>query len=100
MKKLLVLLFITLTLLIQGCGFFEETVCVKTDAQYRDGLTYLPNKTKPFTGKNLCKYRNGQIYSEGKYKDGKRYGNWTFWEENGKIKYKFYCSSNSDYFMC
>ena len=83
MKKLLVLLFITLTLLIQGCGFFEETVCVKTDAQQRDGLKYLPNKTKPFTGNNLCKYENGQIRSKGNMLNGLPAGKWTWWYESG-----------------
>ena len=81
-----------------GCS--NKTVCVYTDAQQRDGLKYLPNKTKPFTGNNLCKYENGQIWSKGKYKDGKRHGNWTFWDENGNITLKVYCSPNSTSIFC
>ena len=87
MKKLLVLLF---SLLISFnsyglFGLFEKTVCVDTDAQERDRVIYLPNETKPFTGKNQCKYENGQIESEGNVKDGKEDGKWTRWYENGQI---------------
>ena len=64
----------------------NKTVCVKTDAQDRNGIIYLPNETKPFTGNNLCEYGNGQFKSQGKVKDGKRDGKWTGWHENGQIK--------------
>jgi antitoxin component YwqK of YwqJK toxin-antitoxin module len=65
---------------------FDKTVCVKTDAQIRNGIIYLPNKTKPFTGNNLCEYGNGQFKSKGKFKDGRQDGKWTVWYANGKIK--------------
>ena len=32
-------------------SIFDKTVCVETDSQLRDGVIYLPNKTKPFSGK-------------------------------------------------
>jgi len=73
MKKLLILL---LSLLISFksyssfFGVFDKTICVKTDAQVRNDLYYLPNETKPYTGKNLCKNENGQIKSEGNIKKG------------------------------
>ena len=99
MKKLTILLFITLALLIQGCGSseetidwtpieetIEETICEEIEGQIRNGLVYLPNQQEPFTGKNLCKYGNGQKKSEGKFKDGKLDGKWTSWYENGQIK--------------
>jgi antitoxin component YwqK of YwqJK toxin-antitoxin module len=72
MKKLLILLFsILISFNSYGLfGLFEDTVCVETDAQIRNDLYYLPNETKPFTGKNLCEYENGQYKSEGKYKNG------------------------------
>ena len=100
MKKLTVILVLIFLILGLIAVFSSETVCVETDAQRRDDLTYLPNKTKPFTGKNLCKYKNGQIHSKGNYKDGKRHGNWTIWEENGNIMYKAYCSPNSTHWLC
>ena len=31
-------------------------------------------------------YSNGQIESEGNYKDDKKDGNWTYWRNNGQIK--------------
>ena len=82
MKKLLVLLF---SILI-SFNSYGKTICLETDAQYIDGIIYLPNKTKPFTGKNLCKYENGQIKIEGNAKDGKLDGKWTIWERSGEIE--------------
>ena len=67
-------------------GSSDKTVCVDTDALIRNGIIYLPNETKPFTGNNLCKYENGQIKSEGNYKDGKPDGKVTGWFENGQIQ--------------
>ena len=83
-KTLLTILFICIvSSLLSGCGFFEETACTVQD---RNGLIYLPNQEEPFTGKNLCKYENGQKKIEGNYKDGKKDGKWTEWYENGQIK--------------
>ena len=86
MKNLLILLFSLLISFNSYGGLFDKTVCVETDSQLRDGVIYLPNKTKPFSGKNLCKYENGQNKSKGKIKDGKKNELWTEWEENGQIK--------------
>jgi len=88
MKKLLILLF---PILISYNSYgsyhsYSETICVDTDAQETGGIIYLPNKTKPFTGKNLCKYENGQKKSEGNFKDGKKDGKRTSWNENGQIE--------------
>jgi antitoxin component YwqK of YwqJK toxin-antitoxin module len=62
----------------------EETICKDTEGQMRNGLLYLPNQQEPFTGKNLCKYKSGQKWKEGNYKDGKLDGKWTEWWENGQ----------------
>ena len=97
MKKLLILLF---SILISFNSYgsyhsYSETICVDTDAQEKGGfihgvgmrgIIYLPSKTKPFTGKNLCKYENGQKKSEGNFKDGKKDGKRTSWNENGQIE--------------
>ena len=83
MKKLLVLLF-SILISFNSYSFFHKNVCVETDAQERGGIIYLPNETKPFSGKNLCKYENGQNKSKGKVKDGKLDGKWTAWYENGQ----------------
>ena len=86
MKKLLLFLFSMLISFNSYGGLFDKTICVGTDSQLRDGVIYLPNKTKPFSGKNLCEYENGQNKSKGKIKDGKKNDLWTEWEENGQIK--------------
>jgi len=83
MKKLLILLF-SILISFNSYGLFEKTVCVETDAQIRNDLYYLPNETKPFSGKNLCEYENGQIKHEGNYKDGKQDGKWTWWNMKGQ----------------
>ena len=88
MKKLLILLF---SILISYNSYgsyhsYSETICVDTDAQETGGIIYLPSKTKPFTGKNLCKYENGLKKSEGNFKDGKKDGKRTSWNENGQIE--------------
>ena len=85
MKKLLILLF-SLLISFNSYGLFEKTVCVETDAQERDGVVYLTNNTKPFTGKNLCKFENGQIKLKQKYKNGKLDGKDREWHDNGQIK--------------
>ena len=86
MKKILILLF-SILLSFNSYSLFEKTVCVETDAQDRDGVIYLPNKTKPFTGKNLCEYDNGQIISEGKVKNGKLVSQIKYsYYENGQIQ--------------
>ena len=88
MNKLLILLFPILISFNSYGSYhsYSETICVDTDAQEKGGIIYLPSKTKPFTGKNLCKYENGQKKSEGNFKDGKKDGKRTSWNENGQIE--------------
>mgnify|MGYP000903584963 CR=1 FL=1 len=78
MKKLLILLF---SILI-SFNSYGKTVCVDTDAQMRNGIIYLPNTTKPFSGKDLCKNENGQLISEGNFKDGEKEGVFKIFVEN------------------
>ena len=110
-KTLLTILFVCIvSSLLSGCGSVGGTICWQKEYQIRNGLVYLPNQEEPFTGKNLCKYENGQIESEknykdgkldgklttwysdglksleGNYKDGKEDGKWTDWYENGQIE--------------
>ena len=48
-----------------------------------DGLVYLPNETKPFTGMFVDWHPNGQKKEEVNYIDGKEDGKYTQWYENG-----------------
>ena len=93
MKKLLILLFsILISFNSYGLfGWFEKTVCSETDAHFIDGILttsndyqLLHNGVEPFTGKDVCKYKNGQKWVEKNYKDGKLDGKWTWWYENVK----------------
>ena len=85
MQKILTISFVCIvSSLLSGCGSVKETICYETEAQNRNGLVCLSNQQEPFTGKNLCKYENGQNKVEGNYKDGKLDGKWTWWHENGQ----------------
>jgi len=99
MKKLLVLLFsILISFNSYGGWFDKKTICLYSEAnrppygddevvygQYRNGLYYLPNQTKPFSGQILCKDKYGNISEEGKMKNGItiRYTT-TGWYSNGQ----------------
>jgi len=53
--------------------------------QNRNGIYYLPNEEKSFTGVAVSKHENGQKKRhETTYKDGSQYGLWTKWHENGQ----------------
>ena len=43
-----------------------------TVIQERNGLTYIPNETTPFTGVYIRTYPNGQKQEEINYKEGKK----------------------------
>lgn len=91
MKKLLLLLF-SLMLSFNSYGeakldFSSGAFCDQSPkAQVRDGLFYLPNTEKPYSGENLCVYlSNGQYHSRGEIKQGLKDGQWTYWYENGEL---------------
>ena len=69
-------------------GYPIQTICQDTDdVEFKEGSNalYLPNRSQPFTGRNLCKYSNGQKYYEGWFVDGMWNGKFTSWYENGQI---------------
>jgi hypothetical protein len=80
MKKTLAII-LSIICLIFAVGCSEK---VTDTIQERDGLAYLPNETKPFTGVYIINYPNGQKYAEIHYKDGKKEGLETDWYENGQ----------------
>ena len=67
---------------------FSLPSCTKeideSEIQWRNGLAYEVKKSKPFTGKVVSRYENGQKMTERKYKDGKRDGKWVTWFVNGQ----------------
>jgi len=96
MKKLLILLFSILISFNSYGGLFDKTVCFETETLERGGLFYLPNKTKPFSGKNLCEYPSGQYKSKGNFKNGMMDGQWTLWNENGQITGEHLIKNNEE----
>lgn len=58
----------------------KETV-TKEDLDIKNDLAYLPNEDKPFTGKHEQYHPNGKKYTETNYKDGKKNGMLTTWDE-------------------
>ena len=80
MKKTLAII-LSIVCLIFAVGCSEK---VTDTIQKRDGLVYLPNETKPFTGVYIPTYPNGQKELEGNFKNGKREGLATLWDENGQ----------------
>lgn len=82
MKKIAIATFVLLTLV--GCGK-EIDISQK---QVRKGIVYTINEDKPFTGKVVGKYENGQNKLVEKFKEGKFDGEKIYYYENGQIKEK------------
>ena len=78
-------------------GLFDKTICLETDAQFREGYIYLPNKNKPFSGNILCEYENGQIKIKGEVKDGLIDGELFMWYENGQKKIEATFEGSGEY---
>ncbi|MGZ8182986.1 MAG: hypothetical protein ACXWT1_13595 [Methylobacter sp.] len=60
-----------------------KEVVTSAELDIRNGLAYLPNEDKPFTGKHEEHHSNGKKYIEIKYKDGKKNGLLIMWDEYG-----------------
>ena len=43
------------------------------------------NTNEQWHGRYVSFYENGQKKEEGQYKNGKKHGTWTTWDENGKV---------------
>lgn len=81
-KKILIATFILLSLV--GCGK-EIDISQK---QIRNGVVYTVNEDKPFTGKVVGKYKNGQEKLVENFKNGKFEGEQVYYYESGQIEEK------------
>ena len=75
----------------------SKTICDDLDGKSRNGVLFLKESKKPYTGKSLCIWDiNNTVWYEGNYKDGLKEGVWTFYNidstkkseinyENGKM---------------
>jgi antitoxin component YwqK of YwqJK toxin-antitoxin module len=89
MKKLLIIL---LSLVITSCldpedlDFSSGTFCEESpEIELKDGLFFLPNDQQPYSGENICIYKNNsQFATQGLIKKGLRQGKQTWWYKNGQ----------------
>ena len=84
MKKIKVLFMVIFILLFASCGKPREVNI--TDTEIREGITYVKGETKAFTGIIKSYYENGNLESEGNFKDGKLNGLSKLFYENGNLK--------------
>ena len=80
MKKLL--FFVGILLILNACS--SEKVNF-SQLQDRNGLFYLVNKDKPFSG-DVASYVNGKVEFEGKIENGLREGPWVYYYPSGQKK--------------
>ena len=101
MKKLLLLLFLTLSFQVfsaQNQNYFEidftlSTFCDENPkVQYRNNYSqiFLPNEEEGITATSICVYTNGygQYRSKGDYKNGKKVGKHLAWYRNGQKSFE------------
>ena len=79
----LLVLFISLPLLLGGCGGEKEVVNFDL-IEKREGIRYLKDSDTPYTGRVIALYDEGQKKFEGTYKNGKHHGLWVHWYKNGQ----------------
>ena len=84
MKKIKVLFMVIFVLLFASCGKPREVNI--TDTEIREGITYVKGETKAFTGIIKSYYENGNLESEGNFKDGKLEGLSKLYYENGILQ--------------
>lgn len=88
MKKTQLLILLTFHIFSSVAMTNEITLCFDDKANQTQidssGVLYLSSMDFPFTGKNLCKYEEGQLKFEKNYKDGRASGTWNFFYENGQ----------------
>lgn len=65
----------------------------RADLQEKDGICYKVNEEKPFTGKCVSYYADGQIRALGNYVNGKLDGEYIAYYENGEVITKVYYSN-------
>ena len=73
--------------LAKQLSFSSDTFCDHSpNIKVSNGLFYFQNQEKPYSGKNLCSYKNGNQYSQGDINKGLRVGTWIYSYQNGKKK--------------
>ncbi|MBN1185844.1 MAG: fibrobacter succinogenes major paralogous domain-containing protein [Bacteroidales bacterium] len=71
-------------LLFMACSNVGREIKSEQLQRRKDGLFYATSEKKPYTGKVVDFYSNGQKQLEIFFKKGKRKGDWNFWTQFGK----------------
>lgn len=95
MQRFLGFLVVGFALLVAGCG--QETVNLDQLIE-RDGVAYKIDSDQPFTGTAIQTDKNGKKKLDGKFKNGKKVGKWTWWDEYGE-KVRDYDFDQEKYLM-
>ena len=85
-----VVLLLTTMLILRGMGDDEESisndwVSISKVEQKGDGLTYLKDSSKPFSGRVMDQYNDGANEALVAYEDGRAHGMSVMWWPNGKM---------------
>ncbi|SVB98682.1 uncharacterized protein METZ01_LOCUS251536, partial [marine metagenome] len=82
------LLIYFLLLLIFGCSQSTDKTktVVETALTNKDGLLYLSNSDKPYTGKVVGYYESGEKLFDGFYNTGVLVGYYTYYQKDGSVK--------------
>ena len=90
MKKLLLLLFSLMfsfnSVANSDIDFSLSNFCYEQpNVQDRNGVYFFPNQKVGITDISICVYKNeyGQYYSKGRLLNGKKDGQWVFWNRDG-----------------
>ena len=80
-KNILYLLFFFIIFILIFFGAVKsKTICDDLDGKKRNGVLFLKETNKPYTGRSLCIWDiNNTVWYEGKYRDGLKDGLWTFY---------------------
>ena len=84
MKKSLITFFTVLFCLTSSISWSLEY----KDLVKRDGLYYKKFTEVPFTGKISGKSQFTKIFAKGSFKNGKKFGSWVFYYDNGQLSGK------------
>ena len=63
----------------------NDTAVDWSKLRIRDGVTYILDTDKPFTGYAKRDFENGRMASYASWKDGKPNGRWLKWYKNGRM---------------
>lgn len=85
MKKILIIF--SLFILMISCNIGKRNVDASKKEE-KDGIVYITNEKKPFTGKIIAKYEDGKLKTEENFKDGKYEGISKEYFSNGQLAFE------------